>query len=102
MNFSYFIERRLLQRCADDDRAAQRQFATSSYRNQVYKTATEVNRSYDVVLGADELNDLCKLLIARIYRLHDTLPSWKHTLYRRIEDWVTGAVILYFNESRWR
>ena len=102
MNFNYFVERRLLQRCANDDRGAQRQFASSSYRNQVYKTAAEVNRSYNVVLGTDELNDLCRLLIIQIYRLHDTLPSWKHTLYRCIEDWVASAVILYFNDSKWR
>ncbi|OFW40206.1 MAG: hypothetical protein A3J29_08530 [Acidobacteria bacterium RIFCSPLOWO2_12_FULL_67_14b] len=98
VNSNYFMERLLLKRCATDDVEAQQRFASTSYRNQVYKTAAEVNRSYNLPLGTDELIDLCKVLVARIYLAHATLPSWKHNLYRRIEDFVVAAVVLYLSE----
>lgn len=99
INQNYFAEKRLLKQCAANDSAAQARFASASYRNQVYRTASEVNRSWNLALGTEELGELCQVLIARIYAEHATLPNWKHNLYRRIEDYIFAAVMLYLREA---
>lgn len=99
MNANYFNERMLLKRCAANDSAAQLRFASASYRNQVYKTAAEVNRHYNIALGTEEFDDFCQALIAKIYLEHATLPNWKHNLYRRIEEFVARSMLIYLAEA---
>lgn len=99
LNPNYFAERMLLRRCAADDAAAQRRFAGASYRNQVFKTAAQVNLRYNLPLGSDEVHDVCLMLINEIYKAHAQLPSWRHSLYRRIEDYVFAAVVRYLEKA---
>ncbi len=91
LNQNVFFERRLLQRCAQNEKKAQEEFRALSYLSQVYRTAKEVNLIYNRVLSDEELDLLCKVLTTNIYKGHRTLPHWRHDLHHRICLYVTIA-----------
>lgn len=95
MNWNMLWERRLLQRCAQDDPLALQEFARQSYVRQIHRTATETNLQYNGVLDGQELQDLCEHLAIEIYDAYKTIPDWREDLYKRIHQYVKRATEEY-------
>lgn len=91
LNRNVVFERRLLQRCFENDAEAQAYFRAYSYLSQVYRTAQEVNLHYNRVLNDQELDDFCKVLTGKIYKGYKVLPHWRRDLHDRIRQYVFRA-----------
>jgi len=92
-------ERRLLQKCNENEPGALQEFRSLSYQSCVARTSHRVNLAFNGVLSADECEALRILLTKNIYGGSDVLPHPRKTLYRQIESYVFGAVREYIERG---
>lgn len=97
-NTNFESETDLLQRCAQDDKAAQKEFSSLSYLNQIDRTIRETNKKFGGPLHPDEVEKLRDIFAVRVYDSWATLPHGNRTLYEQIHLWVFEAVKIYIRK----
>jgi hypothetical protein len=91
MNPEVLYEQALLSRCADDDRLAIQEFDNRSYLGTILIAVHEANTKHPSGLTAEELVNICKMLIGSVYRASQTLPNQHLELKSQLAKYIPVA-----------